>query len=95
VLAHPFSNGLVGGALGALVAELAAAGFGGLEVTYGRYSPRQRTELANLARRFDLVATGGSDYHGLLKPDLAVGTGQGDLKVPDKVLAQLESRRPA
>jgi hypothetical protein len=50
--------------------------------------------LGQLARRFDLVATGGSDHHGSSKPDLRVGTGQGDLKVPDRVLAQLESRRP-
>jgi len=41
------------------------------------------------------VATGGSDYHGLVKPDLTVGTGQGDLKVPDAVLAELKARRPA
>jgi hypothetical protein len=40
------------------------------------------------------VATGGSDHLGVVKPDLRVGTGQGDLKVPDRVLAQLEGRRP-
>ena len=37
------------------------------------------------------MATGGSDYHGVIKPDLRVGTGQGDLKVPDRVLDQLEA----
>jgi hypothetical protein len=94
VLAHPFSTGLVGVELAKLVAELAAAGFGGIETIYGRYSPRQRRELGNLARRFGLVTTGGSDYHGKIKPDLAVGTGQGDLKVPNDVLARLEGRRP-
>jgi len=41
------------------------------------------------------VATGGSDHHGTVKPDLRVGTGQGDLKVPDKVVGQLEARRPS
>ncbi len=61
---------------------------------YGRYSPRTRTDLGNLARRFGLVATGGSDFHGATKPDLAVGTGTGDLRVPDTVLDQLESVRP-
>ena len=60
-----------------LVGELADAGFAGIEAVYGRYSPRQRQALANLARRFDLVATGGSDYHGAIKPDLRVGTGTG------------------
>ncbi len=95
VLAHPYSMGLDGADLARVVGELAGAGFGGIEAVYGRYSPRQRQALGNLARRFDLVATGGSDHHGVLKPDLSVGTGRGDLKVPDSVLVGLESRRPA
>jgi|BarGraNGADG00212_1021973.scaffolds.fasta_scaffold03256_1 predicted metal-dependent phosphoesterase TrpH len=95
VLAHPYSLELEGADLAALVGELAAAGFGGIEAIYGRYSPRQRQDLSNLARRFDLVATGGSDHHGTIKPDLTVGTGRGDLKVPDQVLIDLEARRPA
>ncbi len=59
VLAHPYSLGLEGPELARVVGELADAGFGGIEAIYGRYSPRQRTELGHLARRFDLVATGG------------------------------------
>jgi len=94
VLAHPLTVGLSGDALAATVARLAAAGLVGLEVVYGRYSPRQRTDLGNLARRFGLVATGGSDFHGASKPDLHVGTGTGDLKIPDRVLDQLETARP-
>ncbi len=94
MLAHPLSTGLEGAELARLVGGLADAGFGGIEAIYGRYSPRQRQQLGNLARRFDLVATGGSDYHGQIKPDLSVGTGQGDLKVPNDVLVQLEERRP-
>jgi len=95
VLAHPYSMGLEGTELARVVGDLAESGFGGIEAIYGRYSPRQRTELGHLARRFDLVATGGSDHHGTSKPDLRVGTGQGDLKVPDKVLGLLEARRPS
>ncbi len=95
VLAHPYSLGLAGPELARVVGGLAQSGFGGIEALYGRYSPRQRTELGHLARRFDLVATGGSDHHGTIKPDLRVGTGQGDLKVPDKVLGLLDSRRPS
>ncbi len=95
VLAHPYSMGLEGPDLARVVGGLAESGFGGIEAVYGRYSPRQRTELGHLARRFDLVATGGSDHHGTSKPDLSVGTGQGDLKVPDKVVGLLEARRPS
>jgi predicted metal-dependent phosphoesterase TrpH len=95
VLAHPYSMGLEGPDLARVVGGLADAGFAGIEATYGRYSPRQRQQLGNLARRFGLVPTGGSDYHGTIKPDLAVGTGRGDLKVPDRVLTELRARRPA
>ena len=94
VLAHPYTIGLAGDALAGAVADMAGAGLSGLEAVYGRYSPRQRTDLGNLARRFGLVATGGSDFHGVTKPDLHVGTGTGDLKVPDRVLDQLEAARP-
>lgn len=94
VLAHPLSLGLLPGALERFVGELAAAGFAGLEAVYGRYRPDERRALAALARRFDLVATGGSDFHGSFKPDLAIGTGLGDLQVPDDRLEQLAARRP-
>ena len=94
VLAHPYSTGLVGVELAHLVGELAEAGFGGIEAVYGRYSPPERTALSELAARHGLVATGGSDHHGEAKPDLTVGTGRGDLKVPDAVLDRLLERRP-
>ena len=94
VLAHPFSTGLDLQGLDALAAELADAGFAGIEAIYGRYTPRQRHDLTSLARRHGLVATGGSDHHGTIKPDLTVGTGTGDLKVPDRVLDELADRRP-
>jgi len=93
VLAHPTTVGLAGDALAEVVRGMADAGLGGLEAVYGRYSPQLRTDLGNLARRFGLVATGGSDFHGATKPDLYVGTGTGDLKVPDRVLDQLEAAR--
>jgi predicted metal-dependent phosphoesterase TrpH len=95
VLAHPHTLGLDPPDLRAAVAELAEDGFGGLEAYYGRYSPEERNALVSLAAEFDLVPTGGSDHHGTSKPDLTVGTGRGDLKVPDKALERLAQRRPA
>jgi predicted metal-dependent phosphoesterase TrpH len=94
VLAHPFTLDLPPPELERAVGELAEAGFGGIEAHYANYRPEQRTALAELAARHDLVATGGSDYHGTVKPGLAVGTGRGDLKVPDEVLERLAARRP-
>lgn len=93
VLAHPLSLGLETAHLERLVAQLAEEGLGGMEATYGRYSPEERKALRSMAQRNGLVATGGSDYHGSFKPDLEVGTGTGDLRVPDEVLDELEERR--
>lgn len=95
VLAHPLTLDLGPADLSAAVAELADDGFAGIEAVYGRYSREQRARLAELAQRHGLVATGGSDYHGTVKADLSVGTGQGDLRVPDDVLEELAARRPA
>jgi predicted metal-dependent phosphoesterase TrpH len=94
VLAHPWSTGLDQVELKRAVSELAEGGFGGLEAYYGRYCPEERAALAALAGELDLVATGGSDYHGFYKPDLKVGVGTGDLEVPDQALEALAARRP-
>jgi predicted metal-dependent phosphoesterase TrpH len=92
VLAHPLSLKLSPAALGPALDELADAGLGGVECLYGRYSREDRAELAVLAARAGLAITGGSDYHGKYKPDLSVGTGRGDLHVPDGALASLRER---
>ncbi len=60
VLAHPLSVD----DLAAVLPELAAAGLEGLEVYYSLYNTEQQTHLAEVARRFGLVPTGGSDFHG-------------------------------
>jgi predicted metal-dependent phosphoesterase TrpH len=92
VLAHPLSLGLEPRHLEHLAADLAESGLGGIEAIYGRYSPEERRQLSAIARRTGLVPTGGSDYHGTFKPDLRVGTGTGDLKVPDETIEALAER---
>ena len=93
VVAHPMSLGFEGSELDEFVASLAADGLDGLECDYGRYSPDRRSDLRALATRHNLAITGGSDYHGRYKPDLALGTGLGDLSVADDLLEALEGRR--
>lgn len=92
VLAHPLSLGLEPTELDRTIGELAGLGLAGVEGIYGRYSTEERQGIADLGRRHSLVVTGGSDYHGRYKPDLEVGTGRGDLAVPDDVLAALRDR---
>ena len=94
VLAHPTSLGYDGPALERFVAGLDADGLDGMECEYGRYPPDLRAALREMAGRLGLAVTGGSDYHGRYKPGLALGTGVGDLDVPDELLDALEARRP-
>jgi predicted metal-dependent phosphoesterase TrpH len=92
VLAHPLSLGLTPAETESTVRELASAGLVGLEAIYGRYGQEERAGLAVMAAQAGLAITGGSDYHGTYKPDLSLGTGRGDLHVPDGALAALRER---
>lgn len=76
-------------------ARLRESGLSGVECYYSRHDEFETELLIELARRHDLVPTGGSDYHGTNKPDLSLGIGSGRLRVPDEVLDELEARRPA
>jgi len=61
VLAHP----LTAGDYEALLPELKEAGLVGIEAHYKDYGADVVDRLLDLASRYRLVATGGSDYHGL------------------------------
>jgi predicted metal-dependent phosphoesterase TrpH len=45
-------------------------GLTGIEAFYGRYGPAQREGWLRLGRELDLVATGGSDFHGATIPEV-------------------------
>lgn len=92
-IAHPLSMGLSGSALERQVATFAEMGVTGLESYYSTYDKQTRHDLVALAKKYDMVPTGGSDYHGSYKPGLSVGSGSGDLNVPDDILTELLDRK--
>jgi predicted metal-dependent phosphoesterase TrpH len=57
----------------ALLAHLLDCGIRGLECRYSRYGREEREFLLARASSAGLVPTGGSDYHGIHKPDLKIG----------------------
>ena len=61
VLAHPFTVTDPE----AMVVELKAAGLIGIEAYYNNYTVDEIKSLVNLAEKHDIIATGGTDYHGL------------------------------
>jgi len=83
VLAHPELYGLPDfGAIRELVNVLAKDGMMGLEVYYPEHTVEVTNHMADLARESGLLMTGGTDFHGDLKPDTRLGTGTGDFFVP-------------
>ena len=75
VLAHPFTlNQGSAYALRNLVVELQGQGLAGLEVFYSEHTPEQIALYLKLARELGLLITGGSDFHGLNKPEITLGS---------------------
>lgn len=93
VIAHPHTLNLSADEFAAGFQQLASHGLGGIEAYYGEYSPAMRSRIAEICTDLGIVATGGSDYHGKYKPHLSIGTGKGDLSVPDSAFDQLEQNR--
>lgn len=93
VLAHPGMLNLSQLQLEFLLRRLMAAGLEGLEALYSEHGTATRLGLTRLAARLGLVVSGGSDFHGRAKPEIALGTGLGDLRVPASMLTALDERR--
>lgn len=74
VLAHPYQIGLEDNTLEELVGKLAAGcGLDGIECFYPRHTPEQTAFYLSLVEKYQLHATGGSDFHGeAVKPDISL-----------------------
>ncbi len=92
VMAHP---GLVPLSETALAVRVSAlhdeAGLDGIEALYSQHSPAETERFLGLARRHDLLATGGSDFHGTPKPHVPLGVVFGGRPAPASLLATLRS----
>lgn len=92
VLAHPFLNLKEEAALRAFLPEAVDAGLDGMEVVYSKFTLEQTALAKQIASDFDLAFSGGSDFHGENKPDIALGVGRGELKIPaewEQILAKI------
>lgn len=77
-----------------LLERLVAAGLVGIECHYGSYDQAERAGYVAMASRFGLLPSGGSDFHGTYKAEVALGTGSVGVGVPNEILEPLRSMRP-
>jgi len=68
---------------------LKRAGLIGLEGIYSSHTKTDENYVRQLARGYRLSISGGSDFHGGNKPDIQLGTGKGNLRIPYDILKQL------
>ena len=90
IVAHPLLN-LTPEELREFLPEMKEAGLDAMETEYTEFTPEMKKTAVSLAEEFSLKQSGGSDYHGSVKPDIALGTGKGSLCVPFAFLEELRS----
>lgn len=88
VLAHPLLD-LSQEELAQFLPLAKEAGVDAIESRYSLFTDAQRKWLTQIAAYNNLLESGGSDYHGLGKPHISLGTGEGDLSVPISFYLQL------
>lgn len=89
VLAHPLLYKMSVTELHQLLTEAKSYGLLGIEAMYSRNRGNDEAFVRKLAQDFGLFITGGTDFHGTNKPDLEIGKGEGNLRVPVMLLENL------
>jgi predicted metal-dependent phosphoesterase TrpH len=91
VLGHPSTlNAKTEAELGKIIAGLKEVGLQGVEAYYPSHGPVRTALYERLARHHGLLVTGGSDFHGAAKPEVHIGFGRGDLRIPYQLVEDLK-----
>lgn len=94
ILAHPLLYHLTNGELSALCNELKSIGLVGIETMYSTYRGFDELNVRKLAHQYELLESGGSDFHGANKPHIQLGSGCGNLMISYSFLEKLKNARP-
>ena len=86
VMAHPGLN-----KIDHLIPDLVKAGLDGLECWHTRHPKSTAKRYREMAERYGLIITGGSDCHGAGRGHPLIGT----VRVPYEILEKMKSRLPA
>ena len=90
VVAHPVRLSLQGDIERNMLRRWKDAGLLGLEVYHSEHSPKLQVHYHRLADELGLLGTGGSDFHGAVKPNVELGTGaHSNIRVPRSFLDRM------
>lgn len=91
VLAHPQQLEKSGRDVRAVIASLRDKGLDGIEVYYPTHSRQFKRKLLAIAQKYDLLVTGGSDYHGSIRPGTTLAGGR-NCSVDSRLLEEMKRR---
>ena len=91
VLAHPLLK-LDEQGLRCFLDRACAHGLCAMETLYSSFDEEMTQTAQKLAREFGLLQSGGSDFHGTVKPDISLGRGRGGLRIPMELLEALRQQ---
>lgn len=94
ILAHPMLYHLGYDQVEKLIQYLIPLGLKGIEAYHSSNYAQQSDKLRSLAHKYNLVVSGGSDFHGANKPDIDLGTGRGNLRVTEHILKNIRDLLP-
>ena len=89
-LAHPQQLEKAGKDVAGIIARLRHLGLDGVEVYYPTHSRAFRKKMLSIAKRLGLLVSGGSDYHGAIRPGTALASG--GYLVPGQLLTEMKAR---
>ena len=90
VLAHPLKE-IGAETLRKMLPELKEAGLIGMETMHSSYSEEQIAISKEIALEFGLLESGGSDFHGSVKPGVELGVGKSNLNISKDIYLKLKS----
>lgn len=93
ILAHPCLYKMKRKEIEAMVREMTAAGLDGIEAVYSCSQGSDEKDYREMADRYGLTISGGSDFHGSNKPYIKLGSGKGNLYVPYEILEKIKKYR--
>ncbi len=91
--AHPVLCHMNHDRLRFFIKSLKEAGLNGLEAIYSMNAPGDERNMIKFAEEFDLLISGGSDFHGSNKPQIQLGAGKGNLRIPYEILERIKEAR--
>ncbi|MEJ5257970.1 MAG: PHP domain-containing protein [Fervidobacterium sp.] len=84
-LPYPIADGVEN--LESFIRYLISKGLDGIEAYYSTHLPKQTEELLSIAKKYDLLITAGSDFHGDNRPNVKLG-----MNVPFKTVGKFLSK---